>query len=447
METGRVQSGKKHWLHMALERRFPEKRLFLRSATETRFIRLKPVTQLTIWGGGALLIGWTIVATAILLMDSIGAGNFRAQAQRDQAIYENRLNALSDERDARAAEAAAAQARFSSALAQISVMQSQLLASEDHYREMETGLEVIQATLRRTMREREAARAQVASLTAAANGTAPAKTGPSPEELGATLTMVTAALSDTAASRDKIAKDAQDAIARAADMDNEIRDIEARNDQIFRQIEDALTVSVAPLDKMFRAAGMDPDKVLAQVRAGYSGAGGPLTPLQTPLQTSTTGGAPDPDTARANEILGTLQRINYYRIAADKAPFAMPVHDHVVYTSPFGMRHGRMHEGQDLAAPIGTPIYATGDGVVIFAGWERGYGRLIRIRHDFGLETRYAHLNAIRVTVGQRVSQGDRIGDMGNSGHSTGPHLHYEVRVNGQPVNPVTFMRAGSNVF
>ncbi|MBI1418402.1 MAG: peptidoglycan DD-metalloendopeptidase family protein [Limimaricola sp.] len=443
METGRVRIGTLQRLHTVLERRFPEKRLFLRSDTETRFIRLKPLTQLTIWGGGALVIGWTIIATAILLMDSIGAGNFRAQAQRDQAIYENRLNALSDERDARAAEAAAAQARFSSALAQVSVMQSQLLASEDRRREMETGLEVIQATLRRTMQEREAARAQVAALTAAASGTAPADAGPSPEQLSATLTMVTSALSDTAASRDKIAQDAQAAIDHSAEMDTEIRDMEARNDQIFRQIEDALTVSVAPLDKVFRDVGMDPDKVLAQVRAGYSGTGGPLTPLQT----STMGGPPDPDTARANEILGTLQRINYYRIAADKAPLAMPVHAHVVYSSPFGMRWGRMHEGQDLAAPIGTPVYATADGVVVYAGWESGYGRLIRIRHDFGIETRYGHLNAIRVTVGQRVSQGDRIGDMGNSGRSTGPHLHYEIRVNGHPVNPVTFMRAGSNVF
>ena len=80
-------------MHVALEKRFPEKRLFLRSDTETRFIRLKPETQLVAWTGSVVVVGWTIIATAVLLMDSIGAGNFRAQAQRDQATYEDRLNA------------------------------------------------------------------------------------------------------------------------------------------------------------------------------------------------------------------------------------------------------------------------------------------------------------------------------------------------------------------
>ena len=95
-------------MHVALEKRFPEKRLFLRSDTETRFIRLKPETQLVAWTGSVVVVCWTIIATAVLLMDSIGAGNFRAQAQRDQATYEDRLNALSQERDIRATEAVAA---------------------------------------------------------------------------------------------------------------------------------------------------------------------------------------------------------------------------------------------------------------------------------------------------------------------------------------------------
>ena len=116
------------------------------------------------FSGAALVVAWAIIATAILLMDSIGSGNFREQAKRDQRTYETRLNILSSERDARAAEALAAQERFNSALEQISVMQSQLLQSETRRREMETGIEVIQSTLQRTMREREAARLELAAL-------------------------------------------------------------------------------------------------------------------------------------------------------------------------------------------------------------------------------------------------------------------------------------------
>jgi murein DD-endopeptidase MepM/ murein hydrolase activator NlpD len=106
-----------------------------------------------------------------------------------------------------------------------------------------------------------------------------------------------------------------------------------------------------------------------------------------------------------------------------------------------------MHEGTDFAAAYGTPIYATADGVISYADWDSGYGRLIKIKHDFGIETRYAHLSQIRVEVGQRVSRGDRIGDMGNSGRSTGTHLHYEVRFGAKAVNPMTFIKAARDVF
>jgi murein DD-endopeptidase MepM/ murein hydrolase activator NlpD len=105
-----------------------------------------------------------------------------------------------------------------------------------------------------------------------------------------------------------------------------------------------------------------------------------------------------------------------------------------------------MHNGTDFASSRGTPIYATGEGMVTFAGWQSGYGRVIKIRHAFGFETVYAHLNKTRINVGDRVAQGDRIGDMGNTGRSTGVHLHYEVRVGGKPVNPLKYIEAARNV-
>ena len=102
---------------------------------------------------------------------------------------------------------------------------------------------------------------------------------------------------------------------------------------------------------------------------------------------------------------------------------------------------------KDLAGPVGTPILATGDGTVKFAGRQSGYGNVIIIEHALGTETRYGHLSKIRVQAGQKVSRGSQIGDMGNTGRSTGPHLHYEVRVNGNAVNPMSFIKAAQNVF
>lgn len=99
----------------------------------------------------------------------------------------------------------------------------------------------------------------------------------------------------------------------------------------------------------------------------------------------------------------------------------------------------KFHEGMDFSANIGTPVYATGDGVVTKAGWQSGYGKIIKIDHGYGYETWYAHLNDYDVRVGQRVIRGQVIGEVGNTGKSTGPHLHYEVHVKGRVVNPVNY--------
>lgn len=428
----------------ALENRLPEQRLFLRSDSETRFIRLRPITQAVAMGGFAMLLAWTIVATAILLMDSIGSGNAREQARREQANYEARLDALSAERNLRAEEAAAAQERFALAMQQVSAMQSALLASEERRKELETGIGVIQATLRRTMTERDEALARVSELAAVAaegpqTSTAMAASG---ADIADTLGVLTAALGRTAAERDAMAEVADAAKAEADEIAYEKKLLEERHDEIFASLEEAVTISMAPLDKMFSSAGLDPDDLIAEVRRGYSGQGGPLGPLAPMAATGT-----DPDAERAGHILEGLDRMNLYRLAVDKAPFAMPLKSSFRYTSGFGRRWGRMHEGIDMAGAMGTPVYATAEGTVTHAGWESGYGNMVEIRHDFGLVTRYGHLSKVRVEKGQRVSRGDRIGDMGNTGRSTGTHLHYEVRTGGAAVNPMTFIKAANDVF
>lgn len=436
-------------LNTALERYFPEQRLFLKSDFDTRFIRLRPLTQAVAAVVGSLGLAWAIVATAIILMDSISAGSSREQIQRQQALYEARLNDLSADRDARADEAVRAQERFNLALAQVSDMQARLLASEDRRRELETGIEVIQNTLRRTIKERDEARAEVDRARLALNGNGGATEIGRAKDAVATLDILSGTLVDAAQERDLMVGAAERAAERAERIAEEKRQIEARNEEIFSKLEEALTVSVEPLDKMFRDANLDPDDLLNAVRKGYSGQGGPLSPISF----STKGIAGSRDETRANAILGSLDRVNMYRMAAYKAPFAMPVKGAFRWTSGFGYRRDpkgygtRMHEGTDMAGAYGTPIHATADGTVTHAGWDSGYGRLVKIKHDFGIETRYAHLSQIRVEVGQRVSRGDRIGDMGNSGRSTGTHLHYEVRIGGTAVNPMTFIKAANNVF
>ncbi len=135
-------------------------------------------------------------------------------------------------------------------------------------------------------------------------------------------------------------------------------------------------------------------------------------------------------------------------LMASSVPAVLPLARKTIirFSSPFGWRiHPilhvlRFHEGIDISAHIGTPVYATGDGIVVRAdNSARGYGNHIRIAHGFGYLTLYGHLSKILVKPGQRVHRGDLIGLVGNTGLSTAPHLHYEIRLNGKPVNPVNF--------
>jgi murein DD-endopeptidase MepM/ murein hydrolase activator NlpD len=125
-------------------------------------------------------------------------------------------------------------------------------------------------------------------------------------------------------------------------------------------------------------------------------------------------------------------------------PSVWPVRGWV--TSPFGNRTSpfsgilKFHEGMDIAAQTGTPVVAPADGVVIKAGFGTGYGNMVELSHGYGVKTIYAHNSRLNVKAGQRVKRGDVISYVGDTGSSTGPHLHYEVRVNGLPVNPVRYL-------
>ncbi len=126
-------------------------------------------------------------------------------------------------------------------------------------------------------------------------------------------------------------------------------------------------------------------------------------------------------------------------------PSRMPL-EGAALTSGFGMRTHpvlggrRQHAGIDLAAPTGTPVYATADGIVSRADWYSSYGLYISVEHGASMQTRYAHLSRLAVAAGDSVKKGDLIGYVGSTGRSTGPHLHYEVRVEGLAVNPIPYM-------
>jgi murein DD-endopeptidase MepM/ murein hydrolase activator NlpD len=138
--------------------------------------------------------------------------------------------------------------------------------------------------------------------------------------------------------------------------------------------------------------------------------------------------------AGAGTVVSTTGGQPAWSAQAADAALVWPARGRV--TSEFGRRSGRMHEGMDIAAPVGTPITAAGDGLVVFAGWKGGYGRTVDIAHGDGLVTRYAHQSETTVARGNRIRRGERIGRVGTTGASTGPHVHFEVRMDGDEHNP-----------
>jgi murein DD-endopeptidase MepM/ murein hydrolase activator NlpD len=148
------------------------------------------------------------------------------------------------------------------------------------------------------------------------------------------------------------------------------------------------------------------------------------------------------------QLFNSWKKLDSLQNGAIAIPSEKPLQT-AVFTSGYGERDdpfhrgGDFHPGIDLAAAVGTPIHATADGVVLRAGWNSGgYGNLVEINHGKGIITRYGHMSKVLVAAGAQVTRGQVIGLVGSTGHSTGAHLHYEVRIDNKPVNPIPFMKS-----
>jgi murein DD-endopeptidase MepM/ murein hydrolase activator NlpD len=426
----------------------PSRKLLIKTNGRTHFINLKSSTQVGLSTLIFCLVTWSIIAIAIVAMDSLGAGNFKEQALRDKENYQLRLVSLANDRDLQLDLSKQTQVKFEEALNHIALLQEALMDGEIRRKELTDALIYLKSKFDASRTEEKIAKNNLQQFRKAANSEFPKDS--SLRFLGnmetRKETLLAKILSETALQRDVFENEAYSSRLTVKKIEREMKLIEQRNEQIFRLIEEALSVSIGPLEKMFRSAGVNPDSVIETIRKGYSGYGGHnLSFLEGNAET--TFGIYDKNVEKASRILENLDELNLYRIAVEKYPFYHPIQSASRFTSGFGPRWGRMHNGTDFAAPHGTPIRSTADGIVTYVGWQSAYGRLIKIKHDFGIETRYAHLSKFRVKEGQRVSRGQHIGDMGNTGRSTGTHLHYEIRIGGKAINPMKYIKAAKNVF
>ncbi|KWV92291.1 peptidase M23 [Erythrobacter sp. YT30] len=223
-----------------------------------------------------------------------------------------------------------------------------------------------------------------------------------------------------------------------------LAEIEARQIAFVERLTRFADARARKAEEAMRKLNLDPKQLARNAaRTGRASTGGPLELLATAAD-----GSIDP---RFERLGLSLARMNSLERALEGIPHVVPAAQDKI-TSDFGYRRdpfngrGAMHGGIDFKGKINSPIFAAATGEVVFAGWKGGYGRVIDIRHANGMVTRYAHLYRIGVKVGDAVQAGDTIGGLGSSGRSTGPHLHFEVRINDKAVNPRPFLESASDV-
>lgn len=236
--------------------------------------------------------------------------------------------------------------------------------------------------------------------------------------------------------------------SQVAFLQGRMSTLQATQQNIVQRLTERTQITVAEIEKAVLMTGLDLDSLLGSAAGKLSGEGGPFVPAVRAVRTA----EQHKMLASIRKLGGEVDRWGRLQVVVRTLPLAAPLGSYTLL-SGFGERADpivgkrALHAGVDLKNRVGTPVLATAPGTVVYAGWMRDYGRIVEIDHGLGIRTRYAHLKSISVKAGQTVEFRQQIGKLGNSGRSTGPHLHYEVQVNGKPFDPMNFMEAGKYVF
>ncbi|MGO9048133.1 MAG: peptidoglycan DD-metalloendopeptidase family protein [Xanthobacteraceae bacterium] len=363
-----------------------------------RQVRFGPVAFWIAVGTVVILAGWTVTtATYFAFSDDVLKGLIARQAEQ-QFAYEDRIAELR---------------------AQIDRTTSRQLLDQEQFEQKLDELMRRQATLE--------------SRATAMSGVAdPTPTG--------SIRPAAKPISDLSAPSPRGDRGRQSGIGASLDrLQASLDRVEHRQSLTLAQMEDRYAGKARQLRGVLNQLGLKSD-------AAPAATGGPFVPVRLPAE---------------NEgFERALMRVTLARAEADHlthalatVPLRKPVTGELDMTSPFGIRmdpfvhEAAMHTGVDFRGEVGEPIHATAAGTVSIAGWSGGYGKMVEIDHGNGLATRYGHLSEIDVSVGDSVRIGQIVGKLGSTGRSTGPHLHYETRVNGEAVNPEKFLDAGDKLF
>lgn len=249
------------------------------------------------------------------------------------------------------------------------------------------------------------------------------------------------------AASDEIQQERDDLRNQVGQLETTLGDMRVTQEALIDRLSERTSGTISEIETIVGMTGLDTEKLVARVAeatGGDAGQGGPYVAL--PL------GAEDPLDHKVALLDSQIGRWQNLRQVLNYLPLAAPV-EYYRLASAYGKRRDPVtrrwaqHNGVDLSYYLNTPILSPAPGRVVFTGWRGALGRVIEIDHGMGLRTRYGHLKKILVKRGQKVGYRDKIGLLGNSGRSTGPHVHYEILVDGKPHDPLKFIKAGKYAF
>ena len=244
--------------------------------------------------------------------------------------------------------------------------------------------------------------------------------------------------------RDLAVNDRTSLTQKVHTLEDQIRDMESNQLLLYHRFSEVAETKISDIESSLSITGLDLDLLVRQSQK--RGAGGPFIPVAVSMENA------GPLSESLDGLNARMDRLSELQGLLTRLPLDTPVKNFEI-NSGFGVRKDpftgsiAQHLGLDLGAEYKSSVMSPGEGKVVYAGWDGSYGRLVEVDHGMGLVTRYGHLNRIMVKEGDHVTRGAVLGQLGCSGRCSGPHVHYEVLVNGKPVNPLKFLKAGSDVF
>ncbi|MEX0692835.1 MAG: peptidoglycan DD-metalloendopeptidase family protein [Rhodospirillales bacterium] len=420
------------------DRAFPERQIHLRTKGRIRFFRIPQALQIIT----SLLIiasaGWVSFSTFSFIEHDKIVGTKNSQIADARQAYDDLLSDVNSY-----------QRRFVELTRELEDNHNLMLSLVERNATLQRNLSTVEKRLQNTETDREnvadAREVLRGKLTSLENDMRSLST--KNFSLRDNLMTVETDLQAVVRDRDKAIYHNNELKTRVTTLEDRLTGLQSAQDTAVEKMTERTMAYIGSLEKVIETAGIEINSLLASSNSivGKVAQGGPFIPIKP----DEVGGELMQKLTRLDDQLGqweTLQAI------MARLPLAAPLNTYYV-TSSFGKRRDPMnkrwsaHYGVDFGGPLHSKVFAPAAGVVKQAGTKGRYGRFIEIDHGSGIVTRYAHLHSIQVKRGDKVEFRQTIGQLGNSGRSTGPHLHYEIVFNGKPKDPMQFIKAGRHVF